>query len=263
MSSSSVCSVTTLITDRLEQLFGDKLGDFKRALQACNAIIAGSFVTQSILKESWPDSDVDIYVPVKMNCHLTFPTKTEDGQLSYVHDVVLGGKKYYSDAGYLITEIEKFLYENSSDQNYDGSYLNCSGETYIDDLGPSLCGMRTYYTSTNSTDKTKTMKFQVMQINTNGLPIERFIFDTFDFDICKCYYQIIQNIEMVSCVDLKAILSKTCEFSYGISPRNSHERSKKYMKRGFKFMLHRKELREIPSTELTEMIFLLDQLRNK
>ncbi len=253
---SSICSVTTLVTDRLQELFGDMFGDFKRALQSCNAIIAGSFITQSILKETWPDSDVDIYVPVKMNCHLTKKT-----DLYYVYDGVLGGKKYYSDAGYLITEIEKFLYENSSHHDNDGYYeQGC----YFDDLGPSLCGMRTYM-YLKSSDKTKTMnggtKVQVMQINTDGLPIERFICDTFDFDICKCYYQIIQNREMVSCVNLNAILSKTCDFSYGISPRNTNERYKKYVKRGFKFLVNGKIMQEGTITTVSEMIYLFDHLR--
>ena len=231
MSSSPVCSVTTLVTDRLQELFGDKLGDFKRALQSCNAIIAGSFVTQAILKESWPDSDVDIYVPVKMHCHHHFHLKTTDfGALSYCHDIVQNQTNYYTTGGYLVTEIEKFLFENCSNGGY---YEN---GCYFEDLGPSLHGLRRY--ELESPDKTKTMKIQVMQINTNNGPIEQFICTTFDFDICKCYYQIIRNIEMVSCVDLNAIISKTCDFSYGISPRNTNERYKKYVKRGFKFMLN-------------------------
>lgn len=213
-------SVTNLVNERIKEVFGEQTENFKIALQKSNAIIAGSFIPQSILQEYWNDSDIDIYVPISSNAPANYDNlKITDNIKFEINEE--GDKIWFSYGGCLITEIEKFLYELS---NKKDTY-HIQG-CYFDDFGKSLCGIRAYEIGNT--------KIQVMQIRSK-LPIHTFILRTFDFDICKSYYQIVENTEMVVCADLNGILKKTCEFNYCLSLKNTVHRYFKYVLRGFTF----------------------------
>lgn len=87
--------------------------------------------------------------------------------------------------------------------------------------------------------------FQVIQVGVEKDMIKQFVYDAFDFDICKCIYSIEGGKAEVSYKDLNTILTKTCPFECTNRPVSTVERYYKYVKRGFTFTFG-----SIPITEL-------------
>lgn len=251
--------ITNTIENRLKSIFGCEFDNFLLSLQASGAVIAGSFVTQSILDETWNDSDIDIYVPiptVESDSTVTnVPTSADvDWQLAHQNntttqfiEVADGIKMCYSIGGYLLTEVEQFLFDFAAMDNTDidkqrqGNYLNVTDlyripGRYVECFPEALKGMREY--------KLQTITIQVMQIDTLVFDnkISNFIKSSFDFDICKAYYGVTYNgMAYLFCENIDAILNKTCEFRVTVDKKNTMRRLEKYKKRGFTFTNHPKQ----------------------
>lgn len=239
---SSVTSLSTLVENRLSEIFGQKnFVEIQTALQKSRAVISGSFIAQCILGEYWEGSDIDIYVSIPEDIPTVAPfdlTPTpciDTGYDSFPVILKNGISVKYSFGGFLITEIESVLYQLSG-ENQSSVYCQQDGEPegpYDGLFGESICGMREYSIKNDKNENEQ--KVQVMQVKTKDLPLGDFIFRSFDFDFCRAFYGVVENRSFVNCFDLKAILSKCCEMKYTVHLKKSLERFEKYSKRGFRF----------------------------
>ena len=256
-----IIPITSLVEGRIHEVFGQNTKEFQLALQKSNAVIAGSFITQSILGEYWENSDIDIYVPVVEDITVYYSSnegfRDSDDLFSITDED--GTKLTYTVGGYLVTEIEQFMYKMNSSKKHDGCYQQEGAKEgrYCGLFGESIYGMREYGIG----DKT----IQVMQVNTkfcNG-KIRRFIFESFDFDICKAYYGILDNNSFVDCADVNSILSKTCEFEFSVALKNSIERFQKYTKRGFALTFHGVRILDLYSQFLSQVMNDVEEKRRE
>jgi hypothetical protein len=196
-------SIIKEINIRLSLIFGDKYNEFNKILDDTKAVISGSFIIQCILGEYWEDSDIDIY----------FPT--------------INNNKYNIHSTYYYYDLEKFLYETVKFK-MTGSYPAMSRYKYDQSNGKlEIEYVRNYETATNSV--------QVIQakIENDYDKMTKFIYNTFDFDICKNVYYINDGKEYINIPKLNDILNKVSEFKIGYRVGSSIERYEKYTKRGF------------------------------
>ena len=196
-------SIIKEINIRLSLIFGDKYDKFNKILDDTKAIISGSFIIQCILGEYWEDSDIDIY----------FPT--------------INNKMYLTDSNNPYYELEKFLYETLK-FNMTQSYRAIS--RYRRDQSNDKLNIeyvRNYDTFTNS--------IQIIQAKIKNDPtkMKEFIYDTFDFDICKNVYYIKDGKGYLNILKLNDIFNKISEFKIGYRVGSSIQRYEKYTKRGF------------------------------
>ena len=196
-------SIIKEMTIRLIAIFGDKYDEFNKILDTTKAVISGSFIIQCILGEHWEGSDIDIY----------FPT--------------INNKKYLTDCHNPYYELEKFLYETVK---FDMKRSERAISRYKRDQSNdklSIEYVRNYETETNS--------IQIIQakIENNHNKMKEFIYDTFDFDICRNVYYIDSGKIYLNILKLNDILNKISEFKIGYRVGSSIQRYEKYTKRGF------------------------------
>jgi hypothetical protein len=196
-------SIIKEINTRLSLIFGDKYNEFNEILDKTKAVISGSFIIQCILGEYWEDSDIDIY----------FPT--------------INNNKYNIHSTYYYYELEKFLYETVK-LKMSMSYPAMSRYKSDQSNGKlNIKYVRNYETATNS--------IQIIQaeIENDHIKMKEFIYDTFDFDICKNVYYINNGKEHLNILKLNDVLNKITEFKIGYRLGSSLQRYEKYTKRGF------------------------------
>ncbi len=69
------------LNNKLSNIFGPKLPEFKNILQDVNGIISGSCILQSILGEKWEKSDIDIFIPVRGNVITNTPSDNPKSEM--------------------------------------------------------------------------------------------------------------------------------------------------------------------------------------
>lgn len=209
----------SMINQRLSHIFGDKLREFLNRLNESGALISGSFIIQALLNEDWL-SDLDIFIPV-----LDTRSKT-------------------------ITPLEQWLFDNSyfhvgydSDLQYDRhidkkivwvrDFLPCKTdlvEEYKDWPG--------YNRQKNHIDQNGA-RIQVIQVDVRKGDLGKFIWDSFDFDICKNLYGLNKNKPFVKIAKLNEIFTKTTQFRIASSGlcnvEGTFQRAYKYLQRGIVF----------------------------
>lgn len=196
-------SIIKEINTRLIVIFGDKYDDFNKILDITKALISGSFIIQCILGEYWEDSDIDIY----------FPT--------------INNEKYLTDCDNPYYYLEKFIYETMK-FNMKESYRAISRYQSNQSNGKlNIEYVRNYETVTNI--------LQIIQakIENDHGKMKEFIYDTFDFDICKNVYYINNGKEYLNVLKLNDIFNKISKFKIGYRVGSSIQRYEKYTKRGF------------------------------
>lgn len=204
-------SIISKINSRLERLFGDKTKEFKDLLCETKAVISGSFIIQCILGEEW-NSDIDIFIPIK------------DAKLfrAHVENGIHSG---------LLTLIDRFLYD-------DADFAEVGYNNYDGVLGAEygIHTTRTYAPWNNDRDViNNSEKIQLILVNCpmDYNVMKNFIFESFDFEICKnIYYNDEQDNIVIS--NMNDILEKTLTFETAKKTvGNTVERAEKYEKRGF------------------------------
>lgn len=199
--------IINCINAKLKDIFKDKLDEFKKQLNKNGAIIAGSFITQSILNEVWDKSDVDIFIPVGFNAD-------KNGYITHSYNFA--------------TNFEKYIFEQFKYLNYEACnrYDNVISKTKINWL-------REYATENKNYTKIQTIQVKV----DTEKEMHNFIIYNFDFDICKVIYGIDNNKEYVYIHNLDTILDKNFTFKYTNSVESSLSRYYRYIKRGFKITI--------------------------
>jgi hypothetical protein len=199
-------SIINIINNKLFEIFGDKLGEFKDILRETKAVISGSFIIQCILNEFWDKSDIDIYMPFIDNKY-------------YDANKVILSIYYERPIVDRFTILENFLYDN-------GNYINYNDYDFLLN-NKKIYGTRDY--SINN------INIEIIHININKKKFKytkKFIMDTFDLDICKNLY-FINNEDNIDIYKLNDIFNKTCDFNHCPNGFNIFNRFNKYIERGF------------------------------
>ncbi len=189
------------LNNKLSNIFGPKLPEFKNILQDVNGIISGSCILQSILGEKWEKSDIDIFIPVRGNVITNTPSDNPK------------------------SEMDDFMFANGKMTDYDAA-----NRYYSNICGRIIVWCRTY--------KINNQLVQVILINVENRINKMcdFIFKNFDFDICKNIYHRENNNDNIVIHNIKDVLTKQTTFKIGTRFGSSVLRCEKYMKRGFTFI---------------------------
>lgn len=192
------------MNQRLLCIFGDKLDNFKNIFQQYGCFISGSFIIQCLLDEHWPNSDIDIYVPL------------------------IGNLVYYPDDMHMKTDVDNFMfYTMGFDGYYDGREVGeyRKNGTKLNDC---LQYVRNY--------ESKYYNVQIigLEIGKSVNDIKDFVNKTFDFPICKNIYYYDRK-EYVLLHNLDNIFKKETLFQTGKLMSLSIKRYHKYKNNGILF----------------------------
>lgn len=189
------------INERLFEIFGDRLSDFKQCLKNTGAVISGSFLLQCVLNERWEGSDIDIYVPI------------------------IGNNISRIEGGYIKSALDDFMHY---EMKLDGSHDN-----YAEEINNNIKWVRNYRKHFNDQSST-TIQIIGLYIDKNIESLQYEIDQMFDFDLCKniYYYNGRDNIILSNLYD---ICNKMTHFKSSRLLRSSLERYHKYKRRGFTF----------------------------
>lgn len=186
---------------RLESIFGEETDTFKSLLNETGAVISGSIIVQSILREEWKNSDIDIYIPAtdEQSPHGNPTSKIDDWLLNK-----LGWKM----SNYMAVN----RYGDSMSRGQDITWIRNFNSNNL-----AIPCIQLIHTRLKSNELTE-------YINTN-----------FDFVICKNVYSMInKKSALLSISDVAAIVKKQFSFEFAGNIFGSLERAKKYIDRGFK-----------------------------
>jgi hypothetical protein len=220
----------------------DKYREFVEAMIEEEAVVSGSFIIQMVLNEKWEDSDIDIFISLRINPKLP--------------------EKYASIRyGHLFTLVEHVIYSDMTPDDYDvgmGPYIHPENDEDLSD-GGRLCanGMVVRYRNLFGekypaqtfreypifeSREDKLMKFQIITLRKCDL--KSFIHESFDFDICKNTFQYVKvssdmtnlrpKMKLTLCKPL-GIVDRITKFKSTTDLRVSLARCNKYLDRGFKF----------------------------
>jgi hypothetical protein len=215
------------INDRLKKIFTDEqYVKFKLLLENNNAVISGSFIIQCILNEIWEDSDIDIFV--KKNTH-EFLYESDD--VNYKKFCL---ETFFCKCGFTFIKEDK----NKSNYFYNLKYV-VEIQTFIKDKN----------------------KIQIIFINENSeKSLENYIFENFDFSICKNTYSIKNKTEILNIYDLNGILYKKFDFGFTSNNKKSMERYENYSQR--EFNKNKNNDFVIKNDKIKDMIELLHEVKN-
>ena len=133
------------IYQALKDVFGEQYTELIEILDNSGTIISGSFILGAILGEQYKDGDIDFYTPI-----LDIKTNTDD-------------RPY--------TSLEKFFDKYGKFDSYYAS------ERYGDVLGNQIKWIRSYIINGK--------KVQSIHMDVSHRDLLYFVYDSFDFDICK------------------------------------------------------------------------------
>jgi len=240
--------------------FGNKYQDFVEAMILDKAVISGSFILQIILGEKWSESDIDIFVPCS---HRGDVKEIVRGDLTYTHIEKFLYRDYVGDIDTVAWHFHSEELRIYNNMRANTGKLKDAKNIYTTAFGMPLgiSIIREYpirpkfrhkiisnfhndSASEFKTDCSHLKMFQVVELYSVD-QTETFIEKTFDFDICKNFFQYVKNVDNITgkeTVEMKLVLKRPGEVirkRAGFKPCAnldlSLKRCQKYISRGFTF----------------------------
>jgi len=206
-------SIGRNIDNWFKNYFGKDYDEFRSIMVKCGGVLSGSFVIQMILGENWPESDIDIF----------FPMKDFDRSTNHFHDM------------------ETFLYKNSTiyENEEEGKAPSIR---YVDTFDHKINAIHEYEVK-HQPNQMNFKKFQVVGLDLSySGAIAHLLSKYIDIDICKNFFSYTQNDYNLTIVHLSSLINKR------IIMKNMHienvdarmicsglKRYMKYKNRGFTF----------------------------
>ncbi len=217
-------SIIRKIDNFFRDYFSDHYDEFRTEMIKNKAVVSGSFILQIILNETWENSDIDIYIPIK------------------------GVPITYTDAGKPKTSLEDFFYTTtlhlcpSFCPGYSVSPI--TQILYVRDYrqpDPEINNMhnflthRNYYDLNGKSNSKITFQTIILDVSPNYQLVKEHIHGNFDFDICKNIFYYDDNGSHLSVYKASHIIDKKTIFSFNSSTLDPLARYVKYKTRGFSF----------------------------
>ena len=198
--------------------FKEKYPEFRKMMIKSKTVISGSFIIQMILRETWSNSDIDMYI---LHSPQNKGTLLEHGSWT--------------------TNMEDFLYR---DHDGDIEVKRCTARyDQLFWIMPERCRMKStridQIREYGSNDTSLFSYFQVISFkhdDSNHDAIQFFrdlVKYHFDLNVCKNTFHYDEDGPHVWISAIKDIVEKNTPFKQGYSSDLSKQRALKYVKRGF------------------------------
>lgn len=204
-------NVVQLVEARLAKIVGAATyPHLRNALQESGGVLTGSFVLQCIIGESWPDSDIDVFIPVNPGFVTPYNSQT--------------------------SPLDNWLYSQGAVLKDSIRPTFTSAGRYVDLLvgteEKKLAAIRDY-AFCNKT-------FQLIHMTrTTSEAVCDFVCTDFDFSIVKNTFYIDKSGQPHwSVSDWNGIGARRCAFTVNQNIRSSLWRRHKYQERGFEIYCH-------------------------
>lgn len=183
------------INHRLTDIFGDKVAKFKEIMIQTRSVISGSFIIQCVLNEYWENSNINIFV-----------SGWDEPNLPPSMENFFCGEMKRRTA-YLIRDAY-ITYMSMSDIKISDHIIFMS-------------------------DNELNINVAKINIDSNYTKLTNFLFDSFDFDICKNAYYINNGQETLTICSLTDIFTRHTKFKFSHHLYGTIYRYDKYVKRRF------------------------------